>query len=530
MSVKKQSFVSSAMIFAAAGIVIKILGAVYKIILGQKSFLGTQGSAWISFVYPYYNFFLILAIAGIPAAVAKIISEHHSRGEIQEKETVFRVMRIFMIFLGIVLAILFYIISTIVTVKFDRAPALLSMRAMNLAVLIVPIMASYRGYFQGHGNLNPFAGSQIVEQLGKVIFGLLFAKLFFSKGLEYATAGAMLGVAVGAALGVLLLMFCAKSYRNNFSLPKGEKLNYQDTMRIIKRILYYAVPITIGASVVPLTELIDGILIKSRLMDIGFSGELAETFYSYHAFYTISVINLPVILFVSVQVSVLPAVSSLLAVGEDEELGKTIRTALKVILILSLASAAGLIVLAKPVLMLLWPSLTDMHNEAKVLLQIMAVAMVFVSMYQCTSGILQGMGLHIRNAFNLLMGAVLKAIFSYFLLAIPSIGIKGASLSSLFAFSVAAILNLITLKRRTTVKFDFFGVFIKPFLAALFMGISVYLVYGSIIKFLPNSISTLFSVFVGAAVYLVLIIKLKILNKDDLAFIPGKRFLVRFIK
>lgn len=528
MKTKKQNFVSSAMLFAVAGIIIKILGAVYKIVLGRESFLGTQGSAWIVFVYPYYNFFLILAIAGIPPAVAKIISEHHSRGEIQQQETVFRVMRIFMILLGIFLALVFYIISPIVCERLDRMPALASMWAMNLAILIVPVMASYRGYFQGHGNLKPFAASQILEQLGKVVFGILFAKLLFSRGLPEATAGAMLGVAVGGFLGVLLLVYYTRSHRKAYDLPKGERLSFSASMLIIKRILYYAIPITVGASVVPLTELIDGAFIKSRLMETGLSGALAESFYSYHSFYTVSVINLPIILFVSVQVSVLPAVSSLLAVGDYEELGKTIRTALKVVLIMSLASAAGLIVLAKPVLMLLWPSMEEMHNQATVLVRIMAIAMIFVSIYQCTSGILQGMGLHIRNAFNLLIGAVFKAIFSYVLLYM--IGIKGAPISSLITFFVAASLNLITLKKRTTVKFNLLRLIAKPLLASVLMGIVVYFAYFFVSKFFSNTISTLFSVLLGALVYGVLIIRLNILNKDDLAFIPGKRFLAKFIK
>ncbi len=529
MKTKKQSFVSSALIFAVAGVVIKLLGAVNKVILGQEVLLGEAGSPYLSAVYPSYNFLLIIAMAGIPAAVAKVVSEHYAKGEIQEKETVFKVMRRFMILLGLVLALIFFLLTPFIT-SFFNEKAKYTFYAINLAILVIPYMGAYRGYFQGHGNLKPFAGSQVLEQLGKVGFGILFAYQFLQYGIEYAAAGAMLGVSIGGVLGTILLILCAKSYKSNLNLPSGENLNFKESLPILKKILYYAIPITIGASVVPLTNLIDLFFIKSRLLDIGFSHELAELYYGYHAFFTLSVINFPVILFVAVQVSVLPAVSSLYAVGDYQELGKTIRTALKVILIISLAAAVGLFVLAKPVLMLLWPGATGMHQVAPTLLRIMSVAIIFVSIYQCTSGILQGMDLHIKNALNLFYGAVFKAILSFFLLAVPIINVKGAAISSLCAFLIAAVLNLITLKKRTTVRFDLLRIFIKPFIASIIMGIAVYFVYDFSIIILSNTIATLLSVIVGVLVYFVLIIKFNMLNKDDLEFIPGKRFLMRFVK
>ncbi len=529
MNNKKTTFVSSAMIFAVSGIVIKLLGMVYKIVLGRESVLGEAGSPYIGFIYPFYNFILIIAMAGIPSAVAKLVSEHYARGEIQEKETVFKVMRKFMTALGIFLAAVFYFISPYIA-KFFDGEVIYTLRSINLAILIIPYMGAYRGYFQGHGNLKPFAGSQIVEQLGKVVFGLLFAYLLLKKGVAFGAAGAMLGVSVGAVFGIILLVLCAKSYKKNNNLPHGENLTFQETLPIIKRILYFAIPITIGASSVPLTNMVDGILIKSRLMEIGFTEDMAVSYYGFHAFYTLSVINFPTILFVSIQVSVLPAVSSLLAVEDHDELGKTIRTALKVMLIVSLACAAGLFALAQPVLMLLWPDAVNMHNVSPDLLRIMSIATIFLSIYMCTSGILQGMSLQIQNALNMFYGALVKAILSYFLLAIPAIGVKGASLSSLVAFMIAAGLNLLTLKKRTHVTFNILSLFIKPFIASIIMGVIVYYMYSFVILVLPNSISTILTVLVGGIIYFILIIQFKMLNKDDLTFIPGKKFLAKFIK
>ncbi len=529
MKTKKPSFVSSALIFAVAGIIIKLLGAVYKIFLGQESLLGEVGSPFVSFVYPYYNLLLIIAIAGIPSAVAKVVAEHNVKGEILEKETVFKTIRRFMIFLGFVLAAIFYVATPYIA-SFLNNDVIPTLRSINLAILVIPYMGAYRGYFQGHGNLKPFAGSQIIEQLGKVVFGLFFAYLFLPSGVKYAAAGSMLGVSIGGVLGTILLILCAKSFKNNFHLPSGKNLSIKASMPIIKKILYYAIPITIGAAVVPLTNIIDTVLVKAQLMKIGYTKEMATILYGYHSFFTISVINFPIILFVSLQVSVLPAVSSLVALNDSDKLGKTIRTALKLTLIVSLASATGLFVLAKPVLMLLWPGSTGMHQVAPDLLRIMSLALIFISIYQCTSGILQGMSLHIKNASNMFFGAVAKGILSYFLLAMPIFGIKGASLSNFVAFFIAASLNLLTLKRRTSVKFNFSKIFIKPLIASIIMGIVVYFVYDFTILILSNTIATILSVLIGGLVYFVLVIKFRMLNRDDLDFIPGKKFLVKFVK
>ncbi len=528
-SKKKNSFVNSALIFAVSGMIIKVMGALNKIILGRKSFLGIEGSPYIGFVYPYFNLFLAIAVAGIPAAVAKIISEHYAKDEIKEKETVFKVMRKFMIFLGFLLGIIFYIITPYISNSLDSG-VILSMRSINIAIFIIPYMATYRGYFQGHGNLKPFAGSQILEQFGRVVLGILFAYLLLPKGIVYASAGSLLGVSLGAVFAIILLIFCFLSFRSNYNLPKPKRLTYKESLPIIKRVLYYAIPMTIGASVVPLTDMIDGQMVTPRLMSIGFTKSAAKALYACHSYYSASIINFPIIIFLSIQVSILPVVSMLVTLKDNKALGETIRTALKLTFLISLPSAVGIFVLAKPVLMLLWPSLTEIHLQTSYILKIMSIELIFVSIYQCTSGILQGMSLHIRNAANMFTGAVFKGVISFFLLGIPFFGILGASISSLIAFFIAGVLNMITLKKRTSVSFNFLKIFTKPFIASIIMGVVVYYVYKISFEFVPNSIATILAVIVGMAIYFILIIIFKFLDKEDLQFLPAKKFFSKFVK
>ncbi len=529
MSKKNSSFVNSAMFFAAAGIMIKILGAVYKIVLGEGSFLGEIGVSYVAFIYPYYNVLLAIATAGIPVAVAKIVSTHNALGEYQEKEDVFRLVRKLMAIVGVAFAIFLYVAAPYICAISKFEGAVHTMRAISLAILVVPYMATYRGYFQGHGNLRPFGISQIIEQICRVGLGIGFALLFYPMGLEYAAAGAVLGTSLGAVMSTVFLWIYYKVFKKKNDYSAGRKLTYEESVPIVKKVLYYAIPISIGASVMPLIEMVDGVLIKSMLIKLGYIEDVAQTMYSYHAFYSESVINFPVILFVAVQLSVLPVISSLVALKDNENLQKTIRIALKLTLIISLAASVGLFVLAKPVLMFLWPDLPEMHEQTETILRIMCFAVLFVSVYQASSGIMQGMGLHIRNAVHLIIGAILKAIASYILLSIPFINVRGAAISTAITFFVAGGLNLLSLRNKADVKFNFIKIALKPLLAALIMGVVVHFVYMFAISVFSNAVSTLLSVGLGAVVYFILILALKSIDKEDLEFLPGKKFLSRFV-
>lgn len=527
---KKNNFVGSAVFFAVAGIIIKILGAVYKIVLGNESFLGTIGVSYVAVTYPYYNVLLAIATAGIPVAIAKMVSTHNARGELQEKEDLFRLVRKLMAITGAVLALILYLASPAICRATGFDDAVYTMRTIAIAILVVPYMATYRGYFQGHGDLKPFGISQIIEQLCRVALGLLFATLLYPYGIEYAAAGAVLGTGLGAVFSAVFLWAYARVFKKKRSYSEGRNIGLREGMPIIKRVLYYAIPISIGASVMPLIEMVDGFIIKTGLLRLGYVDDMATTFYSYHAFYSESVINFPIILFVALQLSVLPAVSSLLAVGDREKMSKTIKIALKLTVMVSVAASVGLFVLAKPVLMFLWPGLSEMHDKTELILRIMCVALFFVSIYQSTSGVMQGMGLHIRNAVHLLIGAIIKAVFSYVLIAMPSVNILSASISTTIAFFVAASLNLISLKRRAGLDLNVFKLAFKPLISALIMGVVVHFSYAFAIVRFSNAISTLLSVGIGAALYFVLVLALRFLERDDLEFLPASRFFSRFVK
>ncbi len=529
MGQQQKSFVNAALIFGLAGIIVKILGAFYKVPLGN--ILGEEGASYVASVYPYYNWLLVISSAGFPAAIAKIIAEYHARGEYLEAERLFAVMKRVMAGIGLVTMAILFFFAPLLTRVSGNPNAVYSMQAIAIALFFVSYMSSYRGYFQGQNNLTPFGLSQIVEQIGRVITGIALAIVLMPIGVEYAAAGATFAATFGAILGTILLYFYYQAHRKKQQLPKVKVGSLKEHAPLIKRVLYMAIPITIGASVMPLVNMIDTFIIINRLTDIGF-GETAKEFYSYHAYYAASLVNFPQILFTAIQVSLLPAVASLSALGDIKGVARTIKTGMKVALILGLPSGIGLAVLAKPVIVLLWPRLDGVVQHAPAVLQITSIGLVALCLFQATTGILQGLGKQHMPARNLMIGAAFKIVTCYVLVGIPSINILGAGISTALAFFIAVGLNLLSLYNHLKSEFSVFEILVKPTVSAIGMGAAVYFIYEAMRTTLGlgNSISTLASVFAGMVIYFTLLLGLKALDQDDLAFLPGKRLFKKFVK
>lgn len=527
MKEQNRSFVNAAVIFGMAGIIVKIIGAFYKVPLG--SILGTEGSSYVAFVYPYYNWLLVVSSAGFPAAIAKIVSEYNAKGDHVGSETVFVLMKRVMMWIGLVTMTILFLLAPTLTRTFGNPNAVFSMQAIAIALFFVSYMSAYRGYFQGHHNLMPFGVSQIIEQIGRVSTGIILAIVLMPIGVKYAAAGATFAASFGAILGTILLSVWYGKHRKKHNLPIVKIGKIRDHKALIKRIISLAIPITIGASVMPLVNMIDGFIIINRLQDIGY-GETARAFYSYHAFYAASMVNFPQILFTAIQVSLLPAMSHLMAINDHLGMQNTVKTGMKVALLIGVPSAIGMSVLSGPIISLLWPNLSDVVAFTPQVLQVVSLSLIALSLFQATTGMLQGIGKQHHPAKNLLIGAAVKVVACYVLVGMPQINILGAGLSTILAFLIAVTLNVMVLFRTIRPQINLSHIILKPIFAAVVMGILVKLTYVLIFGAFGNAIATLGSVVAGVFVYGLMLVLLKALDQDDLAFLPGKRILKKLVR
>lgn len=523
-------------ILGIAGIFVKILGAVFRIPL--TALIGTEGMAYYGYAYPLYSLFLVIATAGIPVAISRMVSERIASGDFSGAQRVFGVSRWLLLGIGIfAFAVCFFGAELIAEHVSKDMGAVLPIKAIAPALIFVPVMSAYRGYFQGRQNMNPTAISQFIEQIFRVAVGLILASLFVGKGLELAAAGATFGATVGSVAGLVVIMMIyalnKKAINHHLRQSRSNQTHRrkkEKTVAIVKQILIIAIPITIGASILPLVNFADSAIVTRRLLDGGFSEIEARELWGQLSGYCNTMVGLPQVLTQAVAVAMVPAIAAAYKLKNKAEISENINLGMRISMIIGMPCAAGMIALAEPILLLLFSSEAASASSAAPTLMIMCIGVPLMALLQTTNGILQGVNRQVLPMKNLAIGALAKIILTYILVAVPSLNIKGAAIGSVFVYGIALVLNLRDVKRYTKVKIDFMLTYAKPIIASVIMGICAFASYKLIFGIVSsNTLATLGAMMVGVVVYGALILITKAITKEEIARLPKGGRLVKIL-
>lgn len=542
---KQKSFIQGAAILAAAGLLVKILGAAFKIPLGN--WIGTVGIAYFTPAYNVYNFFLILATAGIPIAISKMVSERIAFGQYHNAHRVFKLSQSMMVTIGLVSFAVVFLLSDYFAQLFRLPESALAMKCIAPSLLFVPLMASYRGYFQGFQDMTPTALSQVVEQIFRVAVGLYLAYTMFHGTVSMSNfsmfskeargaAGGTIGAAAGACAGlvlILILYFFHKSKIKKKMAASNQKRR-ESGKTILKSIAVIAIPITIGASIMPIVNLIDVGVVTRRLLSIGYDDTTARMLYGELGFAT-SLVNFPQVLTQAISISLVPLVAAANRKKEFHYLRSNVMTGLRSTVLLSVPCALGLIALAEPILLLLYPKQQESAVSAAPCLIVLAVGVIFLAAVQTLTGILQGVGQQMIPVRNLFIGVIFKVIVTWVLTGIEGINVIGAAIGTSVAYFIAAVLNIIAVKKYTGIKYNLFSTMIKPLVCSVVMAALVLLSYRMFDVLLNGSnITVVLSILIGVIVYGVMVILTKAITKEELEKMPKGEKLVnlfgRFLK
>ena len=513
-----------AAVLGAAGLLVKLLGAVFRIPL--QALIGEEGMAYYGYAYPLYSLFLVIATAGIPVAISRLVSEKIAVKDYEGAHRVFKVSGWLLFFIGLISFIICYFGAGLISEYIiGDMGAKRPLEAIAPALIFVPVMSAFRGYFQGRQNMNPTAVSQFVEQVFRVAVGLTLAYVFLNQSLDMAAAGATFGATAGSIAGLLvivLIYFLSKnSINQNIQRYKTHRRR-ESSKNIIKQILIIAVPITIGSSILPLINAVDSVLVTRRLVDGGFLIEEARILWGQLSGYCNTMVGLPQVITQAVAIAVVPAVAGAFKTGQKREVNESVNLGIRTSMIIGMPCALGIMALAEPILLLLFPKEPAGVASAAPTLMIMCISVALMSVLQTTTGILQGINKQMVPVKNMAIGAVGKVILTYILVAVPALNIKGAAIGSIFVYAVAFVLNMKAVIKYTGAKVDMSLTFVKPTIASLIMGICafasyklIYMVVGS------NTIATLSSVLIGVIVYGILILGLKAITKEEIERMPG---------
>lgn len=527
--VRKKSFLQGAAILAGAGVVIKLMGAAFRIPLAN--IIGPLGMSYYQTAYPIYNLFLAVSTAGIPVAISRMVAERYAAGNHYEAYRVFRVSFLLLLVLGSISSTALFFGAGAYAESAETPEATLAIRAIAPALLIVSLMAGFRGYFQGTQNMKPTAVSQILEQFFRVTVGLTLAVVLVKTGLEQAAAGASFGATAGSAFGLLGIALIYLAYKKTIikRINSRPKRAVDSAGKILVRIFFIALPITIGAAIMPLMNMIDVQIVKARLIAIGYSRETAGTMFGELTGFAAPLINLPQVLIQAIAISLVPAIASAYQRKDAEFLRYNASTGLRTAMIIAMPCAFGMMTLAEPIMLLLYPMKKASAINAAPCLFILAIGIIFLSGIQTLTGVLQGIGKQNIPVRNLCIGAVVKVACTFYLTGIEAINVKGAAVGTVATYAVTFLLNLAAVRKYTGARFSISLTFLRPLISALAMSVCVLGAYELLSGGLGNTVATLASVAVGGCVYVVMIFATKSITTEELRLMPKGDKLVQIL-
>ncbi len=519
---KKETFLKGAAILGAAGILVKILGAAFRVPLVW--IITSVGLGYYQTAYPIYVMLVGIATSGFPVAISKMVSERRIVGDYKGADKVFRIIFIILMIFGVLASVsIFFGAEYLVTERLSNPKAKLAMQALAPALLLVPIMAAFRGYFQGHNDMRPSAISQIAEQVARVVFGLALAWLLVPRGLEYGAAGGTFGATAGALAGllVMLYMYFKKDKRAEASDAVFEE---EKISKILRELVAIALPIIIGALVMPVMSLIDLALVMERLEAIGFSNEQANALYGQLTGMAATLVNLPQVVTSAVAISLVPSISSAYKTNDHEKLKKDSALGIRTSLLIGLPAGIGLFSLATPITTMLFPGEPQSVGQ---ILAILSFGAIFLSVIQSTTSILQGMGKAHIPVINLFIGAGVKFALTYTLTGIPSLNVLGAAISTVVAYIIAAMLDYIAVRRMVKFEIGIKKFLIAPITTVALMGFAARGSY-ELIEFLirRNSVAVLLAILIGGLVYVIALFATDAISAQELETLAKGRQLV----
>ena len=475
MTSKQRTLAGGISILGIAGLICKVVGVLYLIPLANL--IGSQGLGVYNQVFPTYNLMLTISSAGIPVAISRMVAARLARGEAHTPRRVFRVALVILGVLGLVSTLAMLLFAD----DFARATGTLAtVRGFMMiapSLLLVCLMSAFRGYMQGHRRMWPTAISQLIEQVGKVGIALPLAFSFMQKGgYPMGVAGALLGTTLAEATALLYMAVDYVLQRNKLpggSLgPAGAPL--EGYRAITREMMATAVPITIGACIVPLAGMVDSFMLV-RLMKAYLPEATALSHYGIYAGLVISLINVPTALAMALSSNLVPAISARRAAGDQEGIRQDAMAGLRLAMVVGLPASLGMSLLAEPILTLLFHSkytAEQLHLGGQ-LLSISALTIVVFTLVQSTSGILQGLYKQRIPMYTLMLGVLVKIAINYTAVQQPAISIFGAPWASLTCYIISAGLNLLFVAWHARLRLDWRELLMRPGLATLAMALPV---------------------------------------------------------
>lgn len=507
---KQASLGRSAALLAVIGVIAKFIGALYRVPL--TNIVGAEGMGLYQMVFPVYTVLLAFCGGGISGAVSRVTAKYTARGQ---DRTALRAMRAALVPLIPVAAVAtaaVMIFRNVISGIQGNTDAALCYLTLAPSLLFAGGIGVLRGYFQGRSKMLPSGISQLIEQVVKLALGLYLSRLLLARGVMYAVAGALLGVTASEffALVYLTVRFLIAKRKNKRYVklqvrPASNALSETAAEAVIisdRELLHemysFALPVTLGSLVLPITQMIDSALVINLLTGTGIGTAEATALFGLFVGPVGTLINMPTVVVVSVSVAFLPALTATIEGGGDGV--KITQTASKWIMLFIIPVTVMFAVFPERVCGALYRrglSAYELSVAAR-LLRVQAISVFYAGTLQISTTVLQARGAAHRPVINLVIGACVKVALTPFL--VRTVGVIGAAAATAACYGVAALLTSRAAYKRAPIGADVRGGLVVPLcFSALAAGAACLTLF---LLSYANSLSSLMTSIIAGAVFL----------------------------
>jgi len=519
------TFYGGVLVLSLSTVIVKIVGLLYKI--PMLSFLGAEGMGYFNSAYEIYALLCVVSTAGLPVALSMLVSSYRENGNHLAIKSVYKSAVSLFLFLGIVGTTLLFTFADTISKLIKNESALYSLIAIAPALLFVCVSSAIRGYFQGHLKMLPTAISQMIEAVGKLVFGILFAKYALDSGydLSIVAAFAVLGLTLGTFLSSIYLIIV-----KIFSKPNFKNINYDSVTSEKGKaslLVKIAFPITVSSAVISVTRIIDMTLIMRRLQDIGYSVGVANEIYGVYTTVAVPIFSLVPSLLAPISMSLVPSLSG--ALEKSERKTDVVYKAIKITVFFAIPASLAIVLYSSPIISLLFYNIKGELSNASRLLSILGVSVVFSCLISTTNSILQSYRKVYKPILSMSIGAAVKIISAYIFIGIPQINVLGAPISTLLCDLTVTVTNLYFVYRLGERSVGALSLYLKPLASSTISLLTSFALYAFLFYKTNNEILSFIIVAPFAVIlYIVLSFLTKSITHDDISDLPFGDKILRF--
>ena len=533
---KKDSFVLQAGILAAAGIIVRIIGLLYRSPL--TSIIGLEGNGYYTNAINIYTIILLISSYSIPSAISKVIAQRLAYKEYRNAQRVFQCAMIYVVVVGGICSLITFFGAPLL-VKVDGAIPVL--RVFAPTIFFSGLLGVFRGYFQAHGSMVHTSISQIFEQILNAVVSILAARLLISMvAAEGDTTKAIYGAsgsAIGTGAGVLIaLLFMFGMYRLNKDIIK-KRIKRDHTpipesySQIFKVIITTVTPFILSTFIYNCSTVVNMYIYQHIMIDImGVDEPTAAIRYGIFATQAITIINIPIAIASSMSSASMPGISATYATHRESETRYKVKQAIHMTMLIAIPASVGLFALARPVVQFIYPQKEALDTAAG-LIRVLAITVILYGLSTLTNAVLQGIGKVNIPVIHSVVSLVVQVVILILMLVYTNLDLYALAGANIAYSLMMCLLNQISVIKYLGYRQDVVKTYLKPMLASIFMGAAAFGVYQGVFYLIKeNRISVVFAIGIAAVVYFVLIIKLGVVNEEELKSFPKGAFLVHFAK